>query len=252
METKVCTKCKIEKEVTAFAKDKGQKSGLRPDCKECAYAVQKSRMQSEEAKQRQREAQQRYRERNNEKVKERQRQYEKTPQRRESKRIRERIYYHANPEHKKEINKRSYIKNFDKNREKKNEQNRNRWHSNEDFRKKMLQQAAEKYQANRELYCECCNKELPKYSIKYCDDCRDEIYRQKKSEWRNKVGKEYLNELQNKRVKKKVDELSDGYIAGQIRGNKYAGWKLEEMPKQLIELKRNVLKLKRELKNKEK
>lgn len=32
---KICTKCKQEKELTDFYKDKGQKSGLRPECKEC-------------------------------------------------------------------------------------------------------------------------------------------------------------------------------------------------------------------------
>jgi hypothetical protein len=35
METKICTKCGKEKEVSEFYKDNNQKSGLRPDCKDC-------------------------------------------------------------------------------------------------------------------------------------------------------------------------------------------------------------------------
>lgn len=32
---KICTKCKIEKELTEFTKDKTKKSGLRSYCKLC-------------------------------------------------------------------------------------------------------------------------------------------------------------------------------------------------------------------------
>lgn len=32
---KTCSKCKIEKEVTEFNKDKSKIDGLRPDCKSC-------------------------------------------------------------------------------------------------------------------------------------------------------------------------------------------------------------------------
>ena len=33
--TKVCTKCGKKKKITEFSKDKGQSSGLRPECREC-------------------------------------------------------------------------------------------------------------------------------------------------------------------------------------------------------------------------
>jgi hypothetical protein len=32
---KICTKCKIEKELSEFSKDKTQKDGLRNKCKSC-------------------------------------------------------------------------------------------------------------------------------------------------------------------------------------------------------------------------
>lgn len=35
---KVCTKCRLVKELTAFSKNSGQKSGLEPSCKECRSA----------------------------------------------------------------------------------------------------------------------------------------------------------------------------------------------------------------------
>jgi hypothetical protein len=33
---KICSKCKVEKELNCFHKDAGQTSGYRPDCKICA------------------------------------------------------------------------------------------------------------------------------------------------------------------------------------------------------------------------
>jgi len=39
---KVCTKCKLSKELTEFHKDLRQRSGLRPDCKSCWKLSQKS------------------------------------------------------------------------------------------------------------------------------------------------------------------------------------------------------------------
>lgn len=38
---KVCTKCKEEKSLSGFSKDKGQKSGIRPECKNCQKEFQK-------------------------------------------------------------------------------------------------------------------------------------------------------------------------------------------------------------------
>jgi hypothetical protein len=35
METKICSKCKIEKSVTLFSKDKNRKDGLKLYCNDC-------------------------------------------------------------------------------------------------------------------------------------------------------------------------------------------------------------------------
>lgn len=127
-----------------------------------------------------------------------------------------------------------------------------RYQTDLNFRKKELARMSKKYADNRDLNCQCCGEILPKYSIKFCDGCRKKAYSDYIKEWNIKMGKDYINALQNKRVKKKSNEVTDGYVAGQIRGNKFPGWKIEEMPKPLIELKRNSIKLKRELKKQNK
>jgi 5-methylcytosine-specific restriction endonuclease McrA len=42
VETKVCTKCKVDKCITAFSKDKQKKDGLRSSCKECEAISKKA------------------------------------------------------------------------------------------------------------------------------------------------------------------------------------------------------------------
>src|ERR1022692_4548648 len=39
METKICGKCKVEKLVSEFFRDRTRKDGLKPRCKECADLV---------------------------------------------------------------------------------------------------------------------------------------------------------------------------------------------------------------------
>lgn len=185
-QSKVCTKCKVEKSIDNFFKRGDAPNLYRSHCKECLK-----------------------------------------PQSNKS----GKVYFQK---HKKKIALRKKI----------------RYQNDLNFRKKELARMAKKYADKRDLNCKCCGKTLPKYSIKYCDGCRQKAYNTCIKEWNKKVGKDYINMLQNKRVKKKSAELTDGYIAGQIRGNKFPGFTISEMPKELIELKRNALKLKRELKNK--
>jgi hypothetical protein len=35
METKICSKCKVEKDICEYSNDKTKKDGLRPECKLC-------------------------------------------------------------------------------------------------------------------------------------------------------------------------------------------------------------------------
>lgn len=248
--TKVCTKCKVEKEISSYSKDKGQKSGFRPACKECSYNVAKIYRTNESVKEKLRIAKKKYRLKNPERNREAQKKQDQKPERKELKRIIMAEWRKNNPELTREIAKKSYHLNFDKNKDSRNEKSRLKWIEDDNFREARLKNMAEKYLLNRRAFCVCCRKELPKYSSKYCDDCRDENYKKNNLKWINKVGASYINDLQNKRVKKKSTELTDGYIVGQIRGNKFPGLKKDEIPSELIELKRLSIKLKRELKNK--
>ncbi len=147
---------------------------------------------------------------NPEKVRASQKKTDSNPKRLESKRKRMAKWREENPDKQKEIANRSYRNCFEKNRHKINEKGRNKWNNNEQHRANVLKKAAESYQKNRELFCVDCNRELPKNKSKYCQNCTDKNYKIKSKEWVVKVGREYLNGLQNKRVKKKVDELTDG------------------------------------------
>ena len=55
MKTKVCTKCKIEKPLEAFAKDKARKDGIKTWCRECCSVAHKKLSQTEAYKQRRKE-----------------------------------------------------------------------------------------------------------------------------------------------------------------------------------------------------
>lgn len=153
----------------------------------------------------------------------------------------------ANPDRCRDIANRSYHKNFQKNREVRRERAKKDYQNNKSMK---ITLQLERYWSKRELKCIVCNKNLPKHSKRYCDNCRNECYKSKLLAWKSKVGKQYINELQNKRVKMRTEQLTDGYIAGQIRGGKIPGWKLDEIPKHIIDLKRNIIKFKREIKNK--
>lgn len=92
METKICGRCKIEKEVCHFGKNKNDKSGYRSSCNEC---------RKEESKN--------YREKNSEKRKETIKNfYEKN---KESELLRLKKYRINNPEKRKETTKKYYEKN---------------------------------------------------------------------------------------------------------------------------------------------
>ena len=144
---------------------------------------------------------------NPEKHKATQKKQDSRPERLESKRKRMAEWRKNNPDKQKEIANRSYRNCFEKNRDKDNERARKQW-LNEEYREKRLKKMAQTRQENRDLFCVDCGKELPKHKSKYCEYCKDKNYKIKVEEWRIKAGNKYINELQNKRVKKKVDMLT--------------------------------------------
>jgi len=67
METKVCIKCKVEKEVNQFNKNKSRKDGYHPCCKECRKIDYKNN--KEKISESRKDYQKQYRENNKEKLK---------------------------------------------------------------------------------------------------------------------------------------------------------------------------------------
>ena len=94
METKVCTKCKEEKELSEFYKNKSKKCGLERGCKSCkaVYDKEYSKNNKEKIKQRGRD----YREKNKDKLKERRKKYHEANKETENKKSSE--YYAKNKE----------------------------------------------------------------------------------------------------------------------------------------------------------
>jgi len=68
METKICSKCKVEKELCFFGIDKKRKDGLRPHCNDCRKI--ESKQYSENNKEKRKETIKKYYENNKEKRKE--------------------------------------------------------------------------------------------------------------------------------------------------------------------------------------
>jgi hypothetical protein len=99
MEKKVCSKCKEEKEVCEFSKNKNVKNGLRSECKSCQKKQRSlTYYLTDEIKERHRERQKKYYNNNIDKIRERKRNYQNNrykndPEFRISKNIRRRILF---------------------------------------------------------------------------------------------------------------------------------------------------------------
>ncbi len=104
---KVCTKCKVEKELTDFYKDKSKKDGLRRECKSCRKERNKEYHQAnkERIKERRKEYFKEYWQANKERAKE----YRQANKEKINKRHKE--YYQANKEKRKERDKEYYQAN---------------------------------------------------------------------------------------------------------------------------------------------
>ena len=96
--TKTCTKCKEEKELTEFGKDKSGKDGVRASCKTCAKAASKaaSKAWNEANKEKRKAARKAYYEANKEKEKAQKKAYrEANP---EKVKAQQKAWYEANPD----------------------------------------------------------------------------------------------------------------------------------------------------------
>lgn len=76
--TKVCSRCKEEKSISDFGKDRTRKGGIRCTCRACAR--EQTREYREKYREKVREYDRKYREKNREKVRERARKYRENNQ----------------------------------------------------------------------------------------------------------------------------------------------------------------------------
>lgn len=228
MGTKICSKCKIEKQLVYFSKQAKSKDGHFTWCKLCSSDHLKIYKQQPEQKEKEKLRWQEYKRLNWEKILEKQKEYnylhkeEKAAKRKskrqnnlESVRLRERELYEQN---KNEIN---------------NRKRKARNNNPELYRKKNRAW----YQKNRERIRIIANE-----------------YRNKRKEFYNRITAEHRAknpEYWKLKDKERIENITDGYLRNTIAGN--LGLTKEDrklLTKELLELKRNNIKLKRELKNK--
>ena len=116
VKTKVCSKCKIEKPVDVFSKDKSRKDGLSHRCKECKKEYNKEYYKANYNKLK--ESQKEYKKVNFKKIRDRNRKYDREYRNSNSEKIKE--YRNSNSEKIKEFNREYYKTNSDKFKERRN------------------------------------------------------------------------------------------------------------------------------------
>jgi predicted GNAT family acetyltransferase len=152
----------------------------------------------------------------------------------------------------KEVNQR-YL---DKNRDEILKRRMDKYYNDEDFRKKHLENHKIAYIKRRgKKVCPICGDEAPHGGgIMYCKKCSKErameSTRMSAKNYRERLGREVINSRQNEHRRRHIKEVSPMYVAMLIRGDKYSGLKLDDIPKSVIDIKKNTIKLKREIKNK--
>jgi hypothetical protein len=114
MKTKICTKCKVERDITEFHKNKNNKDGLTSNCKICA--INRSKEYREKNLEKVNERYKVYREKNLEKEKERYKEYREKNLEKEIERNKK--YRYENHDKFKLSCKKSKQKNKEKNKEK--------------------------------------------------------------------------------------------------------------------------------------
>jgi hypothetical protein len=199
------------------------------------------KLTEEERRQKRNEAVARYRERNREKEMERQKAYRSTPEFKERHRQKMLEWRRKNPEKSLEISRRNYKNNGDK----QNEQKRLKLKTDPEYARKIKEREA-RYKASGR------RQEMHK---KRYEEKTDEI-KQKSREWkqnnRDKV-KEYIKKFKEsywlQHQQQQRENLDDCYVIAVIKKQTKYTLKTEDIPAKLVEVKKQSLKLKRELKN---
>ena len=195
-------------------------------------------MTKEEKRLYQNETMKRWRLNNPDRVKELNKKYRSTPRAKEKHRIKMAEWRKGNPEKALEITRKNYKLHGTKH----NEKRRTKYKTDEAYRAKKLNADKEYRDSGRrkELYHNNPDKEnilKEKWKkIKF-----DDVKNGKRKEYNRK----YKDEVWIKKEKDDRDNLTDSYILKIIKIQQKYQIKTAEIPKDLIEAKRNILKLKR-------
>lgn len=170
-------------------------------------------------------------------VKKVQKKYRSTPEYKEKHRKKAAQWRKENPEKTLEINRKSY----NKNKERINEERRYKYHNDPEFKQKKIDSEKRYKESGRRLEVSRKPEQMEKARIRSRKRRKDPIKKahdyKRGAEWR-KENKEYLDKLHAKNR----NELCDSYVSQTL------GMSVKEAPKELIELKRTIIELKRELK----
>jgi hypothetical protein len=182
-EKKVCTKCKIEKPLSEFSKNKRNKSGYEGRCKKCITEYQLA--YREKFKEKLKEKNKIYRDKNKEKNKPYHKAYRENN--REKLREKSKDYYHNNKEKLKENNKSYYEANKD---------------AINNQKKVYRQENIEKFKEIDKRYY-YTNKEKIRRRRKVYRETNKEVLDIKNKEWRE-ANKDYIREYQREYKNKKL------------------------------------------------
>lgn len=220
MELRKCKKCLTEKPANRefFKVNKALKLGITHTCRDCDLLYLRA-----------------YRIENRDRLNALQRVYSKKPERKEKHRIDMMKWRHENPEKVKKIQTKSYGRNG----QKYNEAQKIKYATDDVFRKKRLD-SDKRYTATgrrKELYMVNREKELAR-NKKYreCNRSKIRVYN---AHYREE-NKDYLTALHASNVK----NLSNSYVAHSMRKS------VKDVSPEIIETKRLIIQLKRELKPK--
>lgn len=259
--TKVCTKCGVEKDIESYYKDSRGSNGRYSRCKECVNLEKKEYRQREEVKEMSRKRSIEYRKSHLEEARAYQRSYGKEYRKRED--IKEKNKARMSEYRKTDAYKQSQLKHYEKHRVKAAEKRKTKIQLSPDCIK---QKEREWYAKNKEHI----NKRKRKARSEKLDLYRqtnrlwyeknkDKIKEAKKhyrivkgGDWFAGIMREYRKrnpEIFKRKDAERIEKITDGYVINMIASNfGLSAAERKLIPKDMIEIKRINIKLKRELK----
>lgn len=205
MEIKVCAKCRIGKEITAYHKQRGGKYGVRSVCKDCNEQYRKVYQQKPEVKERNRLQAAKWRE--------------------------------SNPE----LFRQRYRESYERHKERWNLIRRELYKNDPEYRQKKIDHEKKYKASGRRNEVNRLNPKSRERAKKYRINNPDKV-RIKQRQYRERIWNEHEKEQRQK--------LEDVYLVRIIKKQTKYALKTQDIPKELIDIKRQSMKLKREIKSK--